>query len=447
VYRPGEYQWREGMRLSDVIAMGEGVQPKTYFRYALVKRLEGKQLFPHYIPVDLAAALDLPGGPADIAINKLDTLTIYNQDDLRDLPTVTVIGEVRVPGTYKLDPNMKVSDLIYLSGGLTDAAYQKGVEVARTQVLDGGTTNHAYMDVDLTEALRPGSPEDITLQANDQVYVRSANNWHLPWTVTLSGRVARPGVYTVHEGERLSSLFQRCGGFLPDAFPSGMVFVRKSVQLSQQKRLDQARLELQEQASQVALVQAQLQSTSNSQAGNSANTLAAMQQLLSSTNAMQATGRLVVHYQPDLAQTSDNPTLEIDDQIDIPRTPSSVNVLGQVFNPTSVLVKQHLTVRDYIDYAGGPTTLADMDHMMVIKADGRVITNEGYNNAQRSRIFPMLPLISPGISGATVAAGDTIYVPNRIPDFTNLQITQSMTTIISQSVQAMAIIGILATQI
>jgi hypothetical protein len=51
-----------------LINLGEGVQPKTYFRYALVKRLEGRQLYPHYLPVDLGHALDAPrSGPDPVS--------------------------------------------------------------------------------------------------------------------------------------------------------------------------------------------------------------------------------------------------------------------------------------------------------------------------------------------------------------------------------------------
>ena len=158
VFRPGDYQWHPGLRLSDLITLGEGVQPKTYFSYALIKRLEGKQLYAHYVPVDLGTALDIPRGDADPALEVFDTVTIYNQDDLRDIPTVTVTGEVRIPGTYKLDPNMKLSDLVYLAGGLTDRAYQKTAELAGTQVVAGTMTRHTYMDVDLRKALRGQRP-------------------------------------------------------------------------------------------------------------------------------------------------------------------------------------------------------------------------------------------------------------------------------------------------
>jgi len=84
---------------------------------------------------------------------------------------------------------------------------------------------------------------------------------------------------------------------------------------------------------------------------------------------------------------------------------------------------------------------------MVIKADGEVITRDGYRNAEKNRTFPFLPLVSGGLTEATLNVGDTVYVPNEIPDFTSLQVTKDVTTIISQSVQSLAMLGLLATRL
>jgi protein involved in polysaccharide export with SLBB domain len=452
VYRPGDYQWRSGMRFSDLVSLGEGVQPRTYFRYALVKRLQGKQLYPHYLPIDLGRALEDPDDAANIELQALDTVTIYNQDDLRNLPTVSVTGEVRIPGIYRLDPNMKISDLVYLAGGLTDSAYQKTAELARTQVAGGSVTQHQYVDVDLRSALDRDRSNDLALAPNDELFVRAATNWHLPWTVTLSGRIARPGAYTAHEGEHLSTLIEQAGGFLPDAFPRGIVFVRQAVQQEQQNDLDKARVDLQQQLAQASLMQASLTAASatSSSGGASMSTtafMATMQQILSSSSSLQATGRIVVKWTGSAFSGPDDLVLQDQDNITIPRQPSSVSVLGQVYNPTAITSRPELTVRNYLDLAGGANTMADTDHLLIIKADGAVISSEGYNDSRKGRIFPLLPIISGGIDEALLEPGDTVYIPYKIPDFTNITTTKDITTIIAQSAQTVAMVAILASQL
>ena len=86
---------------------------------------------------------------------------------------------------------------------------------------------------------------------------------------------------------------------------------------------------------------------------------------------------------------ADDPVLEEDDAIDIPRRPSSVSVLGQVYSPTSVLARPGLRVQEYLALAGGPTTLADTKHIMVIKADGEIMTSDGYTSAERNTHLPV----------------------------------------------------------
>ncbi len=139
--------------------------------------------------------------------------------------------------------------------------------------------------------------------------------------------------------------------------------------------------------------------------------------------------------------------LQDGDNITIPREPSSVNVLGQVYTPTAVIARPGLTVRRYLDLAGGPTTLADTDHLLVIRADGGVVTPDGYKDAEENRKFPLLPIFSGGLEEASLNPGDTIYVPYKIPDFTSLTVKKDITQIIAQSAQSLAMVGILATNL
>src|SRR5262249_39102098 len=125
IHRPGEYQWYKGMRVTDLVTKAEGVLPHTYFRYALIKRLKGAEKYTHYVQVNLGAAL---GGPrtsqSNLELQPKDELTLYTEEEVKDLPSVAVDGWVRMPGRFVLMHDMKVSDLVYLAGGLKDGAYQ-----------------------------------------------------------------------------------------------------------------------------------------------------------------------------------------------------------------------------------------------------------------------------------------------------------------------------------
>src|SRR5438309_3110081 len=131
-----------------------------------------------------------------------------------------------------------------------------------------------------------------------------------------------------------------------------------------------------------------------------------------------------------VADSPDDVVLEDGDSLIVPRRPSSVNVLGQVYAPTAIVYDRRFTIRDYIGKAGGPTELSDPKAMMLVKADGSTVTLESYKNAGRNGIFPLMPLVSDGFMGVHPEPGDTIYVPDRIIYMDSLEVSKDIATII-----------------
>ncbi|MGD0074013.1 MAG: SLBB domain-containing protein [Candidatus Binataceae bacterium] len=449
VRRPGEYQWHEGMRVSDLIHEGEGLAGHTFFKHALIRRTSEPDRATRFVSVDLGSAMsDHLASSANTLLYPRDELTIYRDDEVRDVATVRVVGEVRKPGLYELSPGMKVSDLVYEAGGLKEEAYQQVAELARTEVVDGAKTRHTYVDIDLQAALTGADPYDRVLERNDELFVRRVPGWHLPWVAVVKGRVKLPGPYTVHAGERLDSLLQRCGGVLPDAYLPGVVFIRQSVKELQQERLDESRKRIQQDVARLQLMPTSLNSDNESKAAT-AQAMLGLQRVLSETENQQAQGRIVLHLKAlgRLTQSAADIELEDHDEITIPKRPSSVNVLGQVYSPTAIIYDPSLTVRDYFQRAGGPTQGADVDHAMVVKVDGSVLTDEGVKNSGQGRLFPLLPVMSGGLMDAHLEPGDTIYVPEKYVFVSNVQYAKDITQIIANSAVSLGTLGLLATQI
>lgn len=223
-----------------------------------------------------------------------------------------------------------------------------------------------------------------------------------------------------------------------------MVFIRKSVQQIEQQRLNESRLRLKEEAARLALMPPQ---PGQQQVDTAA--LAMIQQVLASTEAQQAVGRIVLHLKTlaALPNSPDNIVLENGDRIIVPRRPASVNVLGQVYNPTAIVYQSGLTVRDYLQKAGGPTQGADEDHIFVIAADGSVLTDESIRNSNRNTLFPLLPVIRGSLMDTRLGPGDTVYVPEQLVYISGLQYATAITQIIANSAMSLAVIGILGTGI
>ncbi len=60
----------------------------------------------------------------------------------------------------------------------------------------------------------------------------------------------------------------------------------------------------------------------------------------------------------------------------MPSKPSTVNVVGAVYDQNSFLFNQRQPLSGYVRSAGGPTRDADGDHAFIIRADGSVISRQ-----------------------------------------------------------------------
>jgi protein involved in polysaccharide export with SLBB domain len=171
--------------------------------------------------------------------------------------------------------------------------------------------------------------------------------------------------------------------------------------------------------------------------------------VLTSTVNQQAEGRMVIHVNSmlDGRPGPDDVMLEDGDSIVVPGSPSSVNVMGEVNHPSAFLRTSSYTVRDYINEAGGYTQYADKKQVLVIRADGSVLTSDGYEQSRRSRLFPALPLISGGLMEAKLEVGDTVFVPENLTAFQDVQMAKDVSTIIANSAITLATLGLLATKL
>jgi protein involved in polysaccharide export with SLBB domain len=444
VNQPGSYEWHPGMRIADLVREAQGTAPHTFMDYALIRRRDKIEHKTALLPVNLGDALSAQSGPDDFALRPEDTLTVYANNELGQVPTVSVVGEVRKPGKYPLISGMTVRELVYEAGGLKDDASHDRAELARMENQDGRLMRYAHMDIALAQALDGSYGQDVPLKSGDEVYIQQASNWHKPWHVIVDGQVMRPGPYPIFQGERLASVLRAAGGFRRDAYLPAAVFLRESVKKLQQEQLDQARARLKQDITRVALMPRQ-----PGQPENTAEMLSVMQNVLSQSESQRAMGRVVIHLASlDILQNSpDNVLLEDGDKLVIPSRPASVQVLGQVYNPNAIVYQPELTVRNYLQRAGGPTQGADTDHIYVIKADGSILTNESVLDSGKNRIFPLLPVISGGLMQNRLAPGDTIYVPEKLIYVSPIRYAQDMTQIVSNGMTSLGVLALLATNL
>lgn len=212
------------------------------------------------------------------------------------------------------------------------------------------------------------------------------------------------GVYTILPGETLRQVLTRAGGLTPNAYIYGSQLTRESTRREQQKRyndfLDQLDRQISEAASNLSS-----RVTSPQQAATAQTSVTSQRDMVERMRKVAMNGRIVLNMSPTDHGIKAFPDLPLEngDRLYIPSRPSTVNVIGTVYEQASFLYEEDYRTGDYLQKAGGPARSADKSHMFVIRADGSVISH-GTNATMFAKGFDALPMYP----------GDTLVVPTYI---------------------------------
>jgi polysaccharide biosynthesis/export protein len=410
VFQPGLYQWRQGMRLTDLLPTSEGIKPLSDLNYVLIRRELEPNVDMEVISADLHAAWRAPNGAANVLLRARDTVHVFHLETGRQqvieplieeleaqaapheaLPIVRVGGQVRAPGEYPLEPGMLISDLLRAGGGLSEAAYATNAELARYSVVNGEYRETALVTVDLASVLRGDATANIAVSPYDYLNIKEVSRWRGEESVTIRGEVVFPGTYPIRRGEKLSSLLARAGGLTDLAFPAGGVFTRVEIQQRQREQLELL----------AQRVERDLAAISVSDP-NASDTITAGQSLIDQLRNSTPTGRWVIRLD-DLVAGDDEAdvVLKDGDTLLVPDERQEVTVLGEVQYATSHVYERGLTRDEYVNRSGGLSQRADKRRIYVVRADGEVVANSGAGWFQRD-------------GGSDIRPGDAIVVPLKV---------------------------------
>ena len=219
-------------------------------------------------------------------------------------------------------------------------------------------------------ALEPGDVVTIFSQADIKVPQAQRTKF-----VRLEGEFKQAGIYSVLPGETLPQLVARAGGFTPDAYLFGSNFTRESTRILQQLRLNDylQNLELEIDRSTIA---------ASASVGNvDPAATAASRSLVARFRTIRATGRVVLDIPQNASGIDSLPNIQLEDgdRFVVPSKPSTVNVVGAVYDQNSFLFRNSQEVGSYLRLAGGPTKSADGRDSFIIRADGSVVSRHSRN--------------------------------------------------------------------
>jgi polysaccharide biosynthesis/export protein len=441
VFRPGAFQYRPGLRLTDILGSFDELRPNADRHYIMIRREVPPEEKIEVISADLERALSARGTAADPLLHARDKIVVFDLtanrsrtvapiiEDLKlqastmaPAQVVAINGEIRVPGDYPLEPSMHISDLIRAGGSLEDSAYTGDAELSRSEVVDGKQRQTELIEVNLA-AIRHREPgADLELKPYDNLVIKKTPQWELPGTIVLTGELRHPGRYPIQRGETLSSVLRRAGGLSDLAFDEGAIFIREELKAREKEQLEALSNRLQSDLASLSLEAVTTSALSGSGGGGAGagQALAIGQQLIQQLRNTKPVGRLVIDIHQVIKGRPGGPgdvLLRDGDQLLIPKRTQEITVLGEVQSPTSHVYRAGLSRDDYIAKSGGTTQKADRKRIYIVRANGDVVSGGRTGWFRRSRSLDMKP-------------GDTVVVPLNAERVAALPLWTSVTTII-----------------
>lgn len=444
VANPGRYPWKPGMRIRDLIPDAQALLTRGYWRNRAAIVTGRATEYP--IPAQIQQSNGIvPNQPAPGGMNTNGVATAGARDSN---------GNYITPG--ELPEGISSSDVAASAYAQNAQNAQNGQNAQANQTSQTGqgrgtqpsapsTANNPSPNAvrNVAEDVRRYAPEinwdyaiiqrvnptDLTskliwmsprkaiiehdeasnleLQPGDIVTIFSQRDVSVPQAersqyVIVEGEVVRPGVYKLENNETLRSVLQRAGGLTPDAYVYGSQLTRESARIDQQKSMDELANTMEVQIRQSAVIVA-----ASSNPGDLGQMQAAQQAIIDKLRNTRASGRVALPVNPKDHNVDDFPNMimEDSDRLVIPHTPSTVSVVGDVYNPGSFIFEPRNTAGAYLEVAGKGKPQSDMHHAFVLRANGFVVAANNVNGLFTGSRFDRIRLYP----------GDQIVVPYKLP--------------------------------
>ena len=135
---------------------------------------------------------------------------------VKEYSKVSILGAVRNPGSYQAKEKLTITQAIALAGGFTEEANTANVKIIRPRVGGGSDT----IEVDASNIF-DNNMKDIEIIAKDTIMVEEYGRF------SITGQVAKPGVYKLKKNLKVMEAISLAGGFTPSAAQNGTKVIRE----------------------------------------------------------------------------------------------------------------------------------------------------------------------------------------------------------------------------
>lgn len=281
VLRPGGFQFRPGMRASDLLSDARQLRPNADSAIGLLRREDpaSRRIQVRYLRI--GDILRHPGGANDPPLAPRDELLVFDLQQNRaarlaglvqDLRTqaepgryppmlVEVKGQARYTGDLPLAAGARLLDVIELAGGALPGSDQDYGLVARRHHTNGRLQ---LLSFSLTRArAAPQTPENLLIYPEDTLYlfsyeqprsglisqdmdrlIRQTPYGEAAPVLFVEGEVRFPGRYPLEPGMRIAGLLRAAGGLREEAYGLSAELTRFALRAGEYRMLDHRHVDL-----------------------------------------------------------------------------------------------------------------------------------------------------------------------------------------------------------
>ena len=235
VYREGNYQLTDSLRLSELIEKADGVKEHVFLDRGLIYRTID-DVDEEVIPFSIK---DVLNKTQDVVLKREDSIHIFDKYSLKEEYTVAINGAVNEPLTTEFRHKMNIEDLILMAGGYKEGADPSVIDVSRRVIDTSFSTLSENIKRSSTISLSLDSVETFYLEPFDEVSVRYLKGYSKKIDASVEGEVVYPGRYAITDkDERISDLIEKSGGFTPYAYVEGATLIRRTTKATDKEQLE-----------------------------------------------------------------------------------------------------------------------------------------------------------------------------------------------------------------
>lgn len=234
VVRPGEYQFKPGMKLSDLVKGISSLRADPFLKYATIARTEAPFSTKKIVSFSLEALINgLP--EADLVLQDQDIVTVFSAADVVHTKIVTIRGAVKNPGVFPYVANMKVRDLLFAAGGVNPDVYYGYAYIERSSVPYGVEKEvHRFA---VGKVVAGDESDNLSLQEGDDLRIFSNAEFEQTGTVSVLGEVRKPGALKFLSGMKLTDALLQAGNPLPTAYLDYAIIERDDPPFRNERKL------------------------------------------------------------------------------------------------------------------------------------------------------------------------------------------------------------------